>query len=367
MPTVDLTLPHHRYTIHIEPGLLGRLGSLVRSVAAHDRAALFADRAVAEPHGRVACASLESAGYRVVTREVLAGEEHKNLATVASLYDAMITHRLERKSPAIALGGGVIGDTIGFVASTYLRGVPFVQCPTTLLAMVDASVGGKVGVNLPQGKNLVGSFYQPNLVAIDTDTLRTLPPRELRCGLAECVKHGVIRAPDKFAWLEQHVDKILALDSATLVELVRWNVQIKANVVMADEKETGERAHLNFGHTFAHAIEALVSFDAPTKYHHGEAVSLGMVAATRLAVEAKRCPADVLPRLVALLKRIGLPTHAGDLPATDKLIDSMKLDKKVADGRIRLVLPDRLGAVSIVSDTPESAVRSAWESLRVPA
>ena len=214
------------------------------------------------------------------------GEEHKNLDTAAKLYGLLTDARLERQSPVIALGGGVVGDTVGFAAATYLRGLPFAQCPTTLLAMVDASVGGKVGVNLPAGKNLVGSFYQPRLVVIDTDTLTTLPPRELRCGLAECVKHAAIRDAQRFDWLEQNLDRVMKLDPATLVELVHWNVQIKASVVMADEKETGERAHLNFGHTFAHAIETLSGYG---HYHHGEAVSLGMVAAANLAAATGRC------------------------------------------------------------------------------
>lgn len=364
MATVDLVLPHHRYQIHIEPGLLSRMGEAVRSVAPHRLVALMADRAVLEPHAQAAHASLAAAGYHVTLRGVDAAEERKTLQAVHDLYGVLVDARMERTSPVISLGGGVMGDSIGFLAATYLRGVPFIQSPTTLLAMVDASVGGKVGVNLPQGKNLVGAFYQPHRVLIDTNTLRTLPARELRCGLAECVKHGVIRDPELFAWIEDRLAAIVALDSATLVELVRRNVQIKANVVMADEKETGERAHLNFGHTFAHAIEAVCGYGV---YHHGEAVGLGMIAAARLAADARRCPADLPGRLVRLLARIGLPVQAENLPATPRLMDAMRLDKKVAAGRIRLVLPDRLGAVSIVSDTPEAAVAAAWDTLRRPA
>ncbi|MCX5660317.1 MAG: 3-dehydroquinate synthase [Planctomycetota bacterium] len=364
MATVELNLPHHRYQILIEPGLLARMGEQVRRVAPHRLAALMFDASVREPHARVAQASLAAAGFQVTPRAVDSAEERKTLETVRDLYAVLVEGRLERTSPVVALGGGVMGDSIGFLASTYLRGVPFIQSPTTLLAMVDASVGGKVGVNLPQGKNLVGSFYQPHLVLIDTDTLMTLPARELRCGLAECVKHGVIRDPDLFAWIEDRLDAITALDSATLVELVRRNVQIKANVVMADEKETGERAHLNFGHTFAHAIEAISGYGV---YHHGEAVALGMVAAARLAAKAGRCPAELPVRITRLLDRIGLPTSAPNLPPTHSLMEAMKLDKKVAAGKIRLVLPERMGAVSIVGDTPEAAVVAAWETLRRPA
>ncbi len=366
MAIVEIKLPHHRYPVVIEPGLLSRLGTLTRDAAPHDLAALFSDGNVAETFGRSASNALQQAGYAVTSHALSPGESYKTLDTVRALYDVMLDGRLERRSPVVAVGGGVTGDTAGFVAASYLRGVPFVQCPTTLLAMVDASVGGKVGVNLPRGKNLVGAFHQPALVAIDTDTLKTLPPRELRCGLAECVKHGVIRDADLFSWIESNVDSILGLDSDTLVELVRRNVAIKAAVVMEDEKESGVRAHLNFGHTFAHAIEASQSYGADTgdaAFHHGEAVSLGMVAATKLAIDAGRCDADLLSRLVALLERIGLPTHADNLAPTDQLIDSMRLDKKVADGRIRLVLPDRLGNVFISSDADDDAIRAAWSAV----
>ena len=361
MATVDLTLPHHKYTIHIAPGLLGRLGGLVREVSPHDRATLIIDDKLTETHGPTAQGSLQSAGYDPIVTTMTSGEDHKNLATVERLYHELLDARLERKSPVVTVGGGIVGDTGGFVAASYLRGVPFVQCPTTLLAMVDASVGGKVGVNMPQGKNLIGAFHQPVAVVIDTDALKTLSKRDFICGLAECVKHGVIRDEALFDWIDANVDAILDQEPGVLVELVERNVKIKAAVVMADEKEAGVRAHLNFGHTFAHAIEAGTEYG---RYLHGEAVSLGMVAATRLAAEVGRCEHGLVSRLVALLEKIGLPTSADDLPGNDKLLGIMHSDKKVADGKIRLVLPDRMGAVSIVTDTPESDVAMAWDSIR---
>ena len=386
MPTVSLTLPHHRYDVRIAPGSLAELGSLAREAAPHDRAALIVDEGIAESHGRIAARSLSAAGFDARVAVMPRGESNKTLGTVRALYDVLLEHKLERKSPVIAVGGGITGDTAGFVAATYLRGVPFIQTPTTLLAMVDASVGGKVGVNVPQGKNLIGAFHQPQLVAIDPDTLGTLPDREIRCGLAECVKHGVIRDPDLFTWIEANLDAILRLDRTIMTELVERNVRIKAAVVMEDEKEDiaggGVRAHLNFGHTFAHAIEAAAGYDADRRteargtrpgrkatspgldVEHGEAVALGMVAATRLAVERGTCDADLLDRLVALLDRIGLPTHEPRLPPPDVLMATMRLDKKVADDRIRLVLPVRLGAVQIVSDTPEEAVAETWDKLK---
>ena len=361
MPTVELKLPHAAYSIHIEPNLVGRLGELAHAVAPHGSAALFCDGNVYEHFGATAEDSLRAAGYELTSHLVRPGEDRKTLSTVRGLYDVMVDGRLERNSPVIALSGGVVGDMVGFVASSYLRGVPLIQCPTTLVAMVDASVGGKVGVNLPQGKNLVGAFYQPKLVVIDTQTMCTLPKRELQCGLAECVKHGMIRDADLVDWTEANLDAILATQSDALVELVHRNVRIKADVVMADEKERGERAHLNFGHTFAHAIETTAGYG---HYHHGEAVALGMVAASNLAANAGRCGSDVPERLARLLTKIGLPTSAADLAPTNELMASMQLDKKVAGGKVRLVLPDRIGAVSIVDDAPPEAIEAAWESIR---
>lgn len=394
MPTVSLTLPgqSHRYAIVIEPGALDALGQHVAQVAPHARAAVIVDESIEASHGRVALRSMKRADFDVTVGVMPASEKRKSLTTVNALLNVLLDARLERKSPVVAVGGGIVGDTAGFVAASYLRGVPFVQVPTTLLSMVDASVGGKVGVNVPQGKNLVGAFHQPVLVLIDTDTLKTLPDRDLRCGLAECVKHGVIRDPDLFAWIESNVDRILNLESDALVELVHRNVQIKAAVVMEDEKEQGVRAHLNFGHTFAHAIEASPvavakaavkpksRFAPPQRfgkiapppqshayegpYAHGEAVALGMVAATSLAVSTGRCDGALLDRLVALLDRIGLPTSSDQLADTDLLMGIMQADKKVKDGKVRLILPDRLGAVSIVNDTPVQAIAAAWDAIR---
>jgi 3-dehydroquinate synthase len=394
MPTVEMNIPGRdsRYDIVIEPGAIDSLGQRLAQVAPHAKAAAVVDENIEQSHARVALRSLKRGGYDVTVGVMPASEKVKSLKTVQDLLKVMLDAKLERKSPIVAVGGGIVGDTTGYVAASYLRGVPFVQVPTTLLAMVDASVGGKVGVNVPQGKNLVGAFHQPVLVCIDTDVLKTLPDRDLRCGLAECVKHGVIRDPDLFAWLEDNADRVLDLQADALVELVQRNVRIKADVVMEDEKEQGVRAHLNFGHTFAHAIEASPvaeakaaqpkrrrfapppRFEAPKPppeahaydgpYAHGEAVSLGMVAATTLAVAAGRCDASLLDRLVGLLDRIGLPTSSDQLAETDLLMGIMQTDKKVKDGQVRLVLPDRLGQVSVVTDTPAQAIADAWDAVR---
>ncbi len=360
MRTSTVVLPHHRYDILIEPGLLARLGEIVRTVAAHRRCALLSDEAVFARFGDRAAASLQIAGYSVTRAAFVAGETHKNLDTVARLYDVLLNDRLERRSPLIALGGGVTGDIVGFVASTYLRGVPFIQCPTTLLAMVDASVGGKVGVNVAQGKNLIGAFYQPSVVVIDPETLRTLAPRELRCGMAECVKHGLLGDADLFAWTEANVEPILALEMPVLTELIERNVALKARVVMEDEKEQGIRAWLNLGHTFAHAIEATTGY---TELYHGEAVGLGLIAAVWLSIELGGCERDLLPRLRALLQRIGLPIRV-PLPARAELAAAMGFDKKAQDGKLRLILLDAIGKARIANDVDTHLVATAWDAIR---
>jgi 3-dehydroquinate synthase len=360
MRTIDVILPHHRYTVLVKVGALACLGEELRKVAASPRCALFADRHVDRLYGEPARAALRGAGYTVTAEPVEPGEENKNLHTVAGLYDVLLEAHMDRRSPIIALGGGVTGDTVGFAAATYLRGVPFVQCPTTLLAMVDASVGGKVGVNVPQGKNLIGAFHQPVLVVIDPDTLRTLPAREFRCGMAECVKHGLLGDADLFAWTEANLSRIQSLEAAALEELVARNVALKAGVVMRDEKEENERALLNLGHTFAHAIEATRGYGV---LHHGEAVSLGLVAAASLSSDAGLCSRAVVDRVQRLLHAIGLPLRA-ELPPVDELMRAMTFDKKVQSGRLRLIVLDAVGAARIAADIDPAAVAGAWDAIR---
>ena len=260
----------------------------------------------------------------------------------------------------MALAGGVVGDMAGFAAASFLRGMPFVQCPTSLLAMVDSSVGGKTGVNLPQGKNLVGAFHQPSVVVADPEVLGTLPERELRCGLAECIKHGVIRDAGLVDFIEANAAELLAVDVHTVGELVRRNVEIKAAVVMEDEREAGVRAHLNLGHTFGHAIEATAGYG---EILHGEAVGLGLVAAARCSQAAGHCEADVEERVIRAAGAVGLATRT-KLPSDQRLLAAMQHDKKVIDDRIRLVLPHAVGHVEIHADTPEACVRAGWSAIR---
>jgi len=359
MPAVPIALPHHRYDVVIEPGALERLGDTLRPLAPAPSALLVFDRAIAETHAPVARDSLVRAGYELVAVPFEGGEERKTLDTVRGLYDVLFAHRFERRSPLVALGGGVLGDTVGFAAATFLRGVPFAQCPTTLLAMVDSSVGGKVGVNVPQGKNLIGAFHQPVSVVADPRALRTLPARELRCGMAECIKHAVIRDPALFAWTRAKMADLLALDADALVELVARNVAIKAAVVIEDEK-TGVRAHLNLGHTFGHAIEAAVGYG---RILHGEAVALGLLAAASLAESVGVAARGLRGEIEEVVARAGLPC-AAELPDDARLEEAMALDKKVAAGKIRFVLPERVGAVVIREGIAPAAVRAAWKSIR---
>lgn len=357
---VRVELPGERYDVIIERGALIRLGDIARVVAPHRSAVLITDLNVAGLYLTAAEASLRAAGYgRILVHTVAPGETNKSLATFARLAGDVLTARIDRRTPVIALGGGIVGDTAGFVAATVLRGVPFIQVPTTLLAMVDASVGGKVGVNVPAGKNLVGAFKQPAVVVIDPACLTTLPEREYRGGLAECVKHDVIRDAAGFALLEASVRALATRDIDFLADLIAHNVALKAAVVQADPYETGERAHLNFGHTFGHAFETVSDY----AYAHGEAVSLGVVAATRLAVALKLCAHEDAERVIALLRALQLSTGGVTLN-TDEILAVMAFDKKATQDGLRFVLPDRIGHVTLRSGVDENLVRAAIESVR---
>jgi 3-dehydroquinate synthase len=369
MPTIDVTLPTQSYRILIEPGVLEKVGEIARSVAPHTRAMLVVDSNIAEAHGRTVRASLEGAGYEIVDHKLIADEKRKALETVSAMYDAMLAARLERQSPVIALGGGVIGDVAGFAAATYLRGVPVVQVPTTLLAMVDASIGGKTGVNFPLppdpagnrelGKNLIGAFWQPKAVIIDPFVLQTLKARHLRCGLAECVKHAIIRDADLIAFLKSNARQIPALEFEVLARLIERSARIKVGIVQSDEREAGERALLNLGHTFAHVIEPIGELDLL----HGEAVAIGLCAAMRCAELTGRVAAADVAEIVALLRDLGLPTRLPRTLDVDRLINAMGYDKKVAAGRIRLILPTGRGSAEVVENVPLDAIKAAWEAV----
>jgi 3-dehydroquinate synthase len=301
---------------------------------------------------------LVQAGFEVQCLTLPAGEAVKSLSSASRLYDVLADSRADRKTLVVPVGGGVIGDLAGFVAATFSRGLPLVMVPTTLLAMVDSSVGGKVGINHPKAKNLIGAFHQPIGVWIDTAVLETLPDREYRSGLAEVVKYGVILDADLFAYLERNADAVLAREPESVRHVVARCCRLKADVVERDEREeTGLRAILNYGHTFAHAFETVAGYGA---WLHGEAVAAGMACAARLAVHRGLIPSDLAERQDYLLARFGLPTRPEPWPI-EELLSVMRSDKKNVAGRIRLVLPRRLGEVALFDDVGEAAVRQTLE------
>jgi 3-dehydroquinate synthase len=358
MTAVRVALGPRSYDIAIVSAEPAGLGPFARQRARGSLAFVVADTNT-RPHAEAAATSLEAAGFSTRLEVLPPGESQKALAVAAQLYDRLVEVRADRATLVVPVGGGVIGDLAGFVAATYNRGLPLLMVPTTLLAMVDSSVGGKVGVNHPRSKNLIGAFHQPAGVWIDTAALCTLPDREYRSGLAEVVKYGVILDAAFFAWLEQHAAALLARESAALEHVVACCCRLKADVVEKDEREeTGLRAVLNYGHTFAHAFEAVGGYGA---WLHGEAVAAGMICASRLAESRGLIGHEVTERQLALLERFGLPTALPEWPA-DELVSVMRSDKKAVAGRLRFVLPQCLGAVGLFADVAEEDVRAVLAS-----
>lgn len=352
MESLKVDLGSRSYPIHIGRGLLGDKHALASATAAQQLllvsnvivAPLYAERVTAAFPGR-----------QVVDVRLPDGEQHKTLQNISRLLDTLVVNRFARDACVLALGGGVVGDMAGFAAACYQRGIAFVQLPTTLLAQVDSSVGGKTGVNHPGGKNLIGAFHQPDAVLIDTDTLSTLPDRELRAGIAEVIKYGIIADAAFFAWLEANMQQLLAREPAALSEAIRVSCATKAAIVARDEREQGDRALLNFGHTFGHAIEAATEYKT---WLHGEAVAAGMATAATAARHSGWLSATDSRRIHALLERAGLPVRAPDVPR-DRATGLMKIDKKVQAGRVRLVLPRKIGHCVVTADFDAGAVDAA--------
>jgi len=340
------------YPIRIGRGLLGRPGLLDEHVPGR-QAFIVTNEAVRDRYLDALLSSLPPS----VTADCICigdGEAFKTLETYAALMEKLIAGGHNRTTVVIGLGGGVIGDVAGFVAATYQRGVAFIQVPTTLLALVDSSVGGKTAVNHSRGKNLIGAFYQPRCVIADIGTLQTLPPRELKAGIAEVIKYGVIYDADFFDWLGDNLERLLALDAEALTHAVAESCRIKAAVVQTDERETGLRAVLNFGHTFGHALEALTGYDTLL---HGEAVAIGMVMAADLSSRWGKLPRSDARRIKQLIIRAGLPVTPPPIPADD-MLETMGMDKKVVDGRLRLILTDAIGSAGLTDQAPEEAIRA---------
>ena len=350
--------PNPSYDILIGRGLLADLPALVQAACPAARYAVITDSHVAALYGEKLVARCLDATLRAELFAFPAGEPNKTRETWASLSDRLLQRQFGRDCGVIALGGGVVGDVAGFVAATYLRGVPYIQVPTTLLAMIDSSIGGKTGIDVPAGKNLLGAFHQPRLVVADLDLLDTLPPPQLAAGIAEAVKHGAIADADYFAFLEREHDAVATKRPDALERLVRQSVEIKAGVVAADERESGRRAILNFGHTVGHAVETTAQFAVL----HGEAVAIGMTYEARLAEALGIAQAGTADRIARLLERYGLPLELPESTTTDRLLATMQLDKKARAGTVRFALPEVVGRMHAEGSSwtvaaPERVVR----------
>ncbi len=370
LETVDVALGDRSYRIEIGSNRLLEFGAYLKHLAASiphrsdiiGKLAVITDSNISGTHAADLAHSLADVGWPHQMIVLDAGETSKSLDVIATVYDRLVEFQADRQTIIVAIGGGVVGDAAGFVAATFGRGIPFVQVPTTLLAQVDSSVGGKVGVNHPKAKNLIGAFHQPKGVFIDTATLKTLPDRDYRSGLAEVIKYGVILDAEFFEFLETHIADINDRDPQTLRHVIATSCRLKADVVERDEFErTGLRAVLNYGHTFAHAFEALFGYGELT---HGEAVAIGMIHASRLAERLQLIETDVTARQISLLGQVQLPTRLPETSQlkTDEILDRMKLDKKTVAGRLRFVLPTKLGHVEVFQDVPEADVRAVLDT-----
>ncbi|MDH7784145.1 3-dehydroquinate synthase [Ochrobactrum sp. 19YEA23] len=356
--TVPVSLGERSYDILIGKGLVDRAGAEVAKRLKGARVAIVTDENVAKAHLERLTASFNQAGIEATPVVVAPGEKSKSFATLETVTNAILAARLERGDALVAFGGGVVGDLSGFVAGIVRRGMNFVQMPTSLLAQVDSSVGGKTGINTAYGKNLVGVFYQPQLVLADTDVLDTLSPREFRAGYAEVAKYGLIDRPDFFAWLEKNWQDVFA-GGAARTEAIAESCRSKAAVVARDERETGDRALLNLGHTFGHALETATGYDS-SRLVHGEGVAIGMALAHRFSVKMNLAGVEAVERVEAHLKAVGLPTALSDvpggLPPAEKLMDYIAQDKKVARGALTFILTHGIGQSFIAKDVPPAAV-----------
>ncbi|MBX2882158.1 MAG: 3-dehydroquinate synthase [Granulosicoccus sp.] len=354
---VDIDLGKRSYPIFIGSGLLQRRDLLEPYL--NGRVMIVTNDTIAPLYLNTLLTTLD--GLDVESVVLPDGEEHKNLAVLDQIFESLLTHRFDRGCTLVALGGGVVGDMAGFAAASYQRGINFIQIPTTLLAQVDSSVGGKTAVNHTLGKNMIGAFHQPQVVLADMDALQSLPIRELKAGLAEVIKYGFILDSEFFDWLESHVDQLLARDPQAIGHAVKRSCEIKAEVVAEDEQERGTRALLNFGHTFGHAIEGGMGYG---KWLHGEAISAGMVMALDLSQRLGMIGGNTHQRGVDLLDRSGLPISPPNDLSADQLLDYMNRDKKVMDGKLRFILLDAIGEARVVADVDNSALRATLEQFQ---
>ncbi len=358
MKIININLGSRSYQILVGAGLLAQAGARLRAAGLSDKAVIVTDPTVARLCGDTMKESLQSSGFQVGTALVPEGEEQKSLEAAGKLYQQLTDFPCERLTPVLALGGGVIGDLTGFVAATYQRGVPLIQVPTTLLAQVDSSIGGKVAVNYGHIKNKIGAFYQPRLVIADISLLRTLPAGDISDGMAEVIKYGIIRDAGFFTFIEKDLARIISLDGEAIEHVVATAAVIKGSVVEQDELDLGVRNILNYGHTIGHAIEAVSDF----RVRHGAAVAIGMVAAARIALRLGCLAESELARITSLIYRAGLPVKLPEL-APERLLEAMKFDKKLAQGKIRFVLPRRIGEVFITDEVTAPLVKEVLDEL----
>ncbi len=349
MQTLNVSLGDRSYPIYVGDGILSRAGDFLQRAGLRGKVAVITNPTVAQLYLDPIHESLSGAGFDVTPVLVPDGEQHKDLRSLSVIYDRLIAERFERRSCVLALGGGVVGDLAGFAAATFLRGIAYVQVPTTLLAQVDSSVGGKTGVNHQEGKNLIGAFYQPRLVLIDVAVLQSLPRREFIAGLAEVIKYGVIDDPALFQLLEEKIAKLTSLDRALLTQVIATSCAIKAKVVEQDERENDYRAVLNFGHTVGHALEAATNYQ---KYLHGEAVAIGMTQAAAISVQQGFCDQRSLERIRKLIKKAGLPLEIPREVSMQNLIQGMEVDKKSAGGKIKFVICTGIGTTRFHTLSP---------------
>ena len=352
MQPLNIDLGERSYDIFIGSNLLAKVGESLSQVLQPSRIVLITHPALFQLYGDKISSGFKNQDWATDVVEVAEGETAKTLKQAEIIYDWLLALKCDRKSVLVALGGGVIGDLVGFVAATYQRGIPFVQVPTTLLSQVDSSVGGKTAVNHPKGKNMIGAFYQPRLVIADLDTLQSLPKNEFRAGLAEVIKYGIIYDANLFNYLEKNTEKILQLDKECLAHIIKTSCSIKAKVVEKDERESYYRMILNFGHTLGHAIEALTNY---SRFIHGEAVAIGMVCAARLSYNLGKCSEETPKRIKELIKKCGLPTDFPELDS-EAIIESLYYDKKTMNNKIKFILVKEIGEIEIVDDMPEADI-----------
>jgi 3-dehydroquinate synthase len=356
MEKIRVELAERSYDIIIGSTILDKLGENLKTLNLSPMAAIVSTPTVFSLYGERVSDAVRKSGFNVVTVIVPDGEEYKDLLRIQQIYDELLAHKLDRSSALIALGGGVIGDMTGFAASTYMRGIAYIQVPTTLLAQVDSAVGGKTGVNHSLGKNMIGTFWQPGLVLTDVETLKTLPKREVLAGLAEVIKYGVIYDRGLFDFLETNRDMILNLDRNALTHIIKRSCKIKAEVVGKDERESGLRAILNYGHTIGHAIETLTGY---TQFLHGEAVAIGMYREAMLSHLLGFVGKEQVMRIKAIIDAFGLPSEMPPEISVDSLLASMQLDKKTVAGQLKFILPEKIGAVRIHKGISEKAIRES--------